>query len=347
MSNRYDTRYDFRIATIDDVSNIMNFIRAEWGENHILASDRKLFIWQYGCQEYGDYNKINVVLMTEKDGQIVGMIGFIPYSNNKECLHISTAITKICANDVMPMAGIELMKRQVALVGEKVNFASGTNPNTILPIFQKVFKHKVGFMEQYYMLNLEADFKVARPSLDEYVDEFTEYPYILKEIVTFDDLSNSYDLKEDNLHMSIKSPEFINKRYFEHPYYKYRKWLINDLEDNSVGVIFGREIEIEGSKILRIVDYRGDLAYLQKIGKALHELLYVEKYEYLDLMVSDLSNYNLQEAGFNKLNHDGKTIIPHYFEPFVQANIKNYYQNNGDVVIFKADGDQDRPNKAL
>ncbi|MBR5648290.1 hypothetical protein [Pseudobutyrivibrio sp.] len=345
MGNRYDTRYDYRIATIDDVSDIMDFIRAEWGENHILANDRKLFIWQYGCQEYGDDSTINVVLMTEKDGQIVGLIGFIPYSNNKACLHISTAITKIRANDVMPMAGIELMRRQVALVGEKVNFASGTNPNTILPIFQKVFKHKVGYMEQYYILNLELDNTIAAPCFDDYIDDFYEYPYILKEISSFGDLSNSYDLNEKNEHMSIKSPEFINKRYFEHPYYTYRKWLINDFDNKTVGVIFGREITIGVSKILRIVDYRGDLVYLEKIGRALHDLLKSEKYEYVDLMVSDLSNYNIQQAGFNKLNPDGKTIIPHYFEPFVKANIKNYYQNNGDVVIFKADGDQDRPNR--
>ncbi len=346
MGNRYDTRYNFRMADINDVDDIMLFIKKEWGENHILAKDKQLFIWQYGCQEYGDNNTINVILMTEKDGRIVGMIGFIPYSINKECLNISTAITKIQSKDVMPMVGVELMKRQMAIVGEKANFASGTNPNTIMPIFEKVFHHTVGVMEQYYILNVDVTYKVAEPDLSEYIDKYEIYPYTLHEILSFEELTEKYDLNEINTHMSIKSPQYINKRYFEHPYYKYRKWIIKNEEHSAVGVLFGRELEVEGSKILRFVDYRGNLAYLSKLGKAFHELIENEGYEYIDLMVSDLSNYNLKQAGFNKLNPEGKTIIPHYFEPFVKKNIKNYFQTSAEIVIFKADGDQDRPNIA-
>ena len=78
MSNKYDKLYDFRIATVEDIDNIMKFIHDEWGENHILAHDKKLFTWQYGSSEYGDNTTINVVLMTKKDGEIVGMIGFVP-----------------------------------------------------------------------------------------------------------------------------------------------------------------------------------------------------------------------------------------------------------------------------
>ena len=41
MSNKYDKLYDFRIATVEDIDNIMKFIHDEWGENHILAHDKK------------------------------------------------------------------------------------------------------------------------------------------------------------------------------------------------------------------------------------------------------------------------------------------------------------------
>ncbi|MCI8584228.1 MAG: hypothetical protein HFH13_14025 [Dorea sp.] len=346
MSNKYDKLYDFRIATVEDIDNIMKFIHDEWGENHILAHDKKLFTWQYGSSEYGDNTTINVVLMTKKDGEIVGMIGFVPYSDNREHLHISTAITKVSSRNVIPMSGIELMKRQVSLVGEEANFASGTNPGTILPFFEKVFKHKVGIMQQYFILNEEIkDFKVARPDLSDYKHTFIETAYSLYEVNGFQELSRRYDLNEMNKHMSIKSPEYVRKRFFEHPYYTYKKWVVMDEKGNGTGVIFGREIEIENTKILRFVDYRGELSHLEKIGSAVHDLIRAEGYEYVDLMASDLTEIKMDEAGFNLLDPDGKTIIPHYFEPFVQENIKNYYQTNYDLVIFKADGDQDRPNR--
>ena len=345
MANRYDARYDFRIADINDTDAIMKFIHDEWSAGHILAHDRDLFLWQYGCSEYGDNNRINVVLMTEKDGTISGMIGFIPYSQDKEHLHISTAITKVRAENALPMAGLELMRRQKALVGEKANFASGANPGTILPLFEKVFHHRTGVMQQYYMLNTAADFKIADPDLASYDPSYGTYPYKLEEITDFDALASRYDLCRINEHMSVKSPEFIKKRYFLHPYYMYRKWLITDESGDSTGVLFGREIEAEGSKALRLVDYRGSLENLEKTGAPLHELMEHEGYEYIDLMVSDLSAYDMKKAGMNLLDPDGNTVIPHYFEPFVRQNVRNWYQNDSDIVIFKADGDQDRPNR--
>lgn len=346
MANKYERLYSFRIATIEDVDDIMKFINDEWGENHILAHDRDLFVWQYGRSEYGDDTTIDVVLMTEKNGQIVGMIGFVPYSENKKHLHISTAITKIRSKNIMPMAGIELMRRQVALVGEEANFASGTNPDTILPLFEKVFKHKVGIMQQYYILNESiSEYHVALPDKKEYKSSFQPSDYRFVEVDTFEGLSEKYDLNEINAHMSIKSPNYIKKRFFEHPYYLYRKWVLIDEKGNGVGVIFGREIIVEQAKILRFVDYRGDLAHLEKLGTAIHNLINEENYEYVDLMASDLTKVKMCDSGFNLLNPDGNTIIPHYFEPYVRENIKNYYQTNYDLVIFKADGDQDRPSK--
>ena len=346
MGNRYDERYNFRMATVNDVDAIMSFIHDEWGESHILAHNKELFLWQYGASEYGDNEKINVVLMTEKNnGDIVGMIGFVPYSQDVNNLHISTAITKIKSRHVMPMAGIELMKRQNILVGEEANFASGTNPDTIMPIFEKVFHHRVGIMQQYYILNpMVEKFRVAKPDKEEYDDSFVPYSYSLQEIFDIRDIERHFDINKVNAHMSIKSKEYINKRFFCHPIYSYRKWFIQNSLNENLGVIFGREIIVDECKVLRLVDYRGDLEHLEKIGSAIRDLMELEGYEYIDLMVSDLSGYKLKEAGFNLLDPNGKTIIPHYFEPFVQENIKNHYQTNYDIVIFKADGDQDRPN---
>lgn len=344
MGNRYDEEFEFRLATIDDVDNIMLFIKKEWGEKHILANDKELFLWQYGASEYSDFKSINVVLAINKSKEIVGMIGFIPYSNYEKKLHISTAITKTKSKGLIPMTGIELMKRQMKLVGESANFASGTNPETILPIFKKVFGHITGVMKQYYILNLNKEkYNVAIPSTNKTNHTFVSTEYKLEEVYSFDDLVKKYDLTEENEYMSIKAPNYIKKRFFEHPYYNYKALLvINDL-NKCVGVLFAREISIENTIILRIVDYRGKLENLEKIGSALNKLISDKDYEYVDLMVSDLSMIDISKSGFQLLDDDD-AIIPNYFEPFVRKNVKIYFQESQNIVIFKADGDQDRPN---
>ncbi len=341
--NRYDEKYEFRLAKIDDIDQIMEFIREYWGAEHILAHDKEVFLWQYGNTEYGNNEDINVVMMLSKEmGDLLGMIGFIPYSS--DCRHISTAITKVRSEGVIPMSGIELMKRQVEFVGEEINFASGTNPDTILPIFKNVFHHTVGVMEQYYMLNPKfSEFKVAKIVDRENVQP-AQTGYTLQFFENIDD-AEDFDFNKYFEHMSIKSKEFIEKRYFNHPVYKYMKWEVLDSNKETVGLLFGREVNVEGTVVLRIVDYRGDLTDLYNAGIAIQHLFESNGYEYIDLMVDLLSCQDMRKAGFSLLNPDGENIIPNYFEPFLRKNIKNYYQKNGDVVIFKADGDQDRPNR--
>ena len=347
MSSKYDTAYSFRMANINDTDNIMHFIREEWDKNHILGHNKELFLWQYGKTEYGDCDTINIVLMEEKkSGLICGMMGFIPYSNNQNELHISTSMGMVKSDNPIPMAGVELIRRQQRMVGEKANFASGTNPKTILPIYERVFKHYTGYMQQYYILNTRKDtFNIA--SIDRMMqssDRFDESGLQLENVDNFEDMSSKYDLLERNRRMSIKSPQYIKKRFFDHPIYHYKKWILN-FKGVNVGALFGREITLNNSIILRLVDYRGNLKYLSCLGTALHDLMWTEGYEYIDLMVSDCSDLGLDRAGFSLLDPDGDIIIPHYFEPFIRKNIKNYYQNNGDIVVFKADGDQDRPNR--
>jgi len=168
---------------------------------------------------------------------------------------------------------------------------------------------------------------------------------IMQEMTNFDEVEQHFDFDLQYNQISNKSKEFLKKRYFEHPIYFYRKWIIKDAEGCCVGLLFAREIKLCGAKVLRIVDYRGALDHLYGIGHALRELLLMENYEYIDIMVDSLPENKMKESGFVLLDTEGSNIIPHYFEPFVRSNIKNHYQKNTDVVIFKADGDQDRPNR--
>lgn len=342
---KIDELYEIRLATIDDVDRIMDFIRREWNENHILAANRELFLWQYGRTEYGNNRDINVLLMLNRsNGEIMGMQGFVQYSEERESSQISTAITKISPRVKIPMAGVELMRRQTGFAGSSGWFAGGANPKTILPILDKIFKHKTGIMQQYYVLNTNiteykiADIKETRTSV------YTNAGYSLHHIETMEELKKRFDIERCYDRLPVKSEQYLKKRFFEHPMYQYIVYGIINRNKNCVGVMFTREIFVNGAKALRIVDYRGDLRELGNIGNCLEELLVDNGYEYIDLMASDPDETVMKRSGFALLDPEDSNIIPNHFEPFERKNTKIYYHKSVDVVIFKADGDQDRPN---
>ena len=327
--NSFDLYYNFRLATVDDVDAIQQFFKDGWGRYNVVASDRDFLLWMYGRQEYGDNQNVNFVIMETKMGEIAGCIGYVPYSNDKQNLQISPA----------------MMKRQMQIVGEKAHFSFGTNPDTIKPIYEKVFHHETGVIQQFYMLN---------PDIDEYKIADIKDRIIHKPVKSDLMLTELYDFKEIELwigenkridRLPYKSTEYIKKRYFNHPVYSYRKWVVNGKSGEQKGILFGRVNELFGRRILRIVDYRGDVDSIRYLGEPLLLIMKRENFEYIDWIAITLSKELMKEAGFELLKYEGENIIPNYFEPYVRKNIKLYYQKDKDIIIFKADGDQDRPNR--
>ena len=50
--NEYDERYEIRIAQKKDIPDIMDFIRHHWREDHIMATNRAFFEYEFlglGC----------------------------------------------------------------------------------------------------------------------------------------------------------------------------------------------------------------------------------------------------------------------------------------------------------
>lgn len=343
--NKYDKLYSFRIASKSDVDTIMTFLKIQWGKNHILANDREFFIWQYGNEQYGDDTTINFVLMEDKKGNLVGVNGFIAYAPLGERRYVSSAITKVKSDIKIPMAGVELIKKFKELVPANAYYSSGTNPKTMIPIGKKIFHYTTGILQQYYMLNSTiTEFKVA--DLKEKISNktFLKDDWKLEELQSFNDISKNYDLQKQYNYQAYKSPEYIEKRYFQHPIYKYKAFALYK-EDSTkyAGILIAREIQVNSTKILRFVDYLGEINNLSGIGVSLQNLIIQAGYEYVDLVVGSIKEELLEGSGF-RLRKD-EAVIPMYFEPFLRRNIEIWYQKSKeDIIIFKADGDQDRPN---
>jgi hypothetical protein len=97
------------------------------------------------------------------------------------------------------------------------------------------------------------------------------------------------------------------------------------------------------------MDYLGNENDIIYISKYLYQIVIDNDYEYIDFMCYGFNDDNLKEACFTKINLESNDlIVPNYFSPFVQENIKiNFMADTKEldkIRIFKADGDQDRPN---
>jgi len=342
--NKYDEYYTFRIANIDDVENIMLFLKKEWKEDHILANDREMFMWQYGNNHFGDDNTINFVIMEDANKQIVGVNGYVPYSKEGDNRFISSAITKVKSQNVLPMAGVELVKRFRDLTNAKEEYSSGTNSKTMIPIAKRVMRYDVGIMKQYYILNpMVKNYLIAKPALNDTLTFGGELgkKYILVQKPNFEDTNFNFNIIYDN--QGYKSKDYLIHRYCNHPIYEYIIYALWDGHDNVVGFLIAREISVQERKILRIVDYIGNINNLKEIGTSLQKILVDKNYEYIDLVTSGLNEEIINGMGLELRNDE--TVIPMYFEPFVRKNVDIWYQrSNEHITIFKADGDQDRPN---
>ncbi len=137
-----------------------------------------------------------------------------------------------------------------------------------------------------------------------------------------------------------KNYEYIVNRYVNHPSYKYSFLLIYRGEDLLTVSVF-REINIDGSKVSRIVDGFGENITNPMFSYNISQFLKDFNYEYIDL-VSNIEH--MPGSGF--VSSSESIIIPNYFEPFEKRNVQiDYaYKSTSDLVIYRGDSDQDRPN---
>ena len=147
----------------------------------------------------------------------------------------------------------------------------------------------------------------------------------------------------------ILNPNYIINRYFNHPNYKYKIYILRDNQKYLCSLLVVRKIRFKNSSLLRLVDYQGNKNFLSRIYTPLQELLKAEKSEYIDFYQHGLAEKIFKNSGFIN-TEETNFIVPNYFEPFVRKKIKLNFAykssvKNKKIYFFKGDGDQDRPNR--
>ena len=322
-------------ASLEDIPSIMRFIDEQWKENHILARDRDFFEWQFV-----DGNQVNVFLAVDDSGKIYGMLGAILYSHSAHP-DISGSIWKTIKSE-NPMLGIELGDFVYAQLGARYACSPGMNKRAC-KIYQLQGMDVVS-MEHYYRLNNKNRYVIARIT-QKTIPAAKDTQFRLELIHSVEDMKQI--IPEQTLLDGIMSKDYayIEKRYFQHPIYRYDIWKIIDSAGESHAVLITREEQVQDSKCCKIVDFYGRETDMGQITAALDSMMKERDYEFIDIYSYGVPAKLYEKAGFVRCEENSENIIPNYFHPFEQKNISlNLIDPHAEgLKIFRGDGDQDRP----
>ena len=334
----YDNKYDIRLAQIDDIVSIMNFINVYWKKGHILGTNRKLFEY-----EHVDGNKVNFLLAVDRtDNSIVGILGFILASHNLTKLDVWTGIWKVKSGE-MPLLGMEMYKRLSGMISARSLLGVGDNQATTGFLLRKLTRtFNIWRMDHYYFLAKRENYKLAKITHMPVYSNSSEVETTALKLNKIDDVKELVGIFQCH-EFPHKDLWYIEHRYFNHPLFKYHIYGLKRKQQKAI-IIF-RIQECNGSGALRIVDYIGNQNCFSGINKFISDCLEIYNCEYADFYVHGFNKNCIMSAGFCERTENDSNIIPNYFSPYEQRNIEIYVSGNiNDVLFCKADGDQDRPN---
>ena len=309
-----------------DTEKLFSFLKENWNNNHIYIQDQKYFGYEFS-------DNSNFVL-AKNDNKIVATLGYFDYDNKGD---IWTVIWK---NSGKMDDGLKCLQFLLNASYKSVS-SCGINKKTI-PIYE-FLGINTGRLKHFYILNQELEeYNIAKISEKNIKKIETKDVEDLIEVESIDELLKLINYQELKKYNFYKSPEYFNKRYFKHPYYKYHILLKSK---NANSILVYRIIKVNGGSCIRIMDFLGDEKEFNKLTNYLIDKMLKEKHEYIDIYEVGIEDEILEDSGFIERIEEDSNIIPNYFEPFVQKNIEIYYMSNcnSKFRIFKGDGDQDRP----
>lgn len=341
--NKYDERYEFCLAKRENIDEIMNYIEEYWRKGHILARNREFFEY-----EFADEDGVHFVLARDKmnDNKIAGLIGYCFCSKDnlyQDKWGVIWSVGKV--NREMPMLGVEIFNRLQSMVPTRSEIGVGDDEKTTVPLMSKYYKQKVGKLNHYYMLNDLLEYKIALVG-KKCVAPIKDIGrlYHLEKLSNIQDAIRNFKFEKFRNNIPYKDSWYIDRRFFNHPIYKYDIYGVVDEDGNMEAIVVIRRITVGNRNVLRIVDYIGDKNVIQYLQIPFWKMMDTQT-EYIDFYCYGFEDRLLKKAGFVKREMNDCNIVPNYFEPFVQKNVDIWFNSTAEnVTICKADADQDRPN---
>lgn len=333
-------QYTIRLCKKNEYEKLIEFFKRYWDESHVFCRNKKIFEFQHGDARDGEYDFI--IAVHNLTNEIHGVLGFISSStydkgNIKNPIFVSGALWKVrddIVNQEIGRLGLGMLFFLLKKYPKAAYTTLGLSRDS-----QQIYDalhFDFGLMEHYYIANRDINsfFIADEPVVNHNAKEDTDYKLqFISEI--------PQELK--SCFFPPKDVAYIENRYSKHPFYRYE--MLGVYKNNQIkSVWITREIDVNNHKCMRIVDIVGDISELKGLEGNIYKFLKERKAEYIDCYCHGINKEFFFQIGFKEV--EGKTIIPNYFEPYEKKNVDIYYAAYSEkpIVIFKGDGDQDRPN---
>ena len=322
----------------NDLNNLISFLKKNWINKDTKFKNIKFFKWFYFNKKFKKYNFVII----KKNNLIKGCLGFYVNDNYyKNVIWLSFWL--IDQKNRENFDGLSLLNFLKLKFKNSIFATTGMNHKTI-PIY-KILGFRVLQLKHFYFVNpFIRNFKLAMIKKTKVINiEKNNYNLTTKNKIDF--LKNNKMFKI-NKKLYLKDVNYIIKKYQVNPFYKYNFYIIHK-KKTFFGFFVGRESNFKKKKALRFVEFFGNQTKIPLIKKQLLDLIKLNNYEYIDFYNYGISNKNLSKAGFILNNYNDDVIIPNYYQPFIKKNIKlnlAFSPPHYKLLVFKGDGDQDRPN---
>ena len=317
---------------------LMNFIDQHWRKDHILAREQAVLEWYYGTERGCNF------LLARKDGEIFAVLGYIDadrfYPQPPEHSELWLALWKVREDAGVPGLGLRL------ILDLKKRYPH--RPVSVLGLSEaaskiySLLRYKVKTLDQLFIYNRQLEsYRLLQGNQPRYSCE----PF--DGVVSLNDSVEQLRIDAAQISDSRqRGEEYFIHRYLKNPFNNYKLFRIE--LDGEIGYAIGRVMSANGSSALRLVDFYGSLVLLGQALAWFEQYLQSERLEYMDLYLCSEQSRQLQACGFiNRMDCAANVIVPNYFEPFVAQNIdlQCAMENGFSGPVFKADGDQERPNQ--
>lgn len=351
-----------RFAVASDQPLISQFLDQHWRKDHIFATNPELMRWQHTSIDSSS-DALNFVLAVRQTAgsntEIIGILGFIPFRRFDEQLSevdLALAIWKVRDDAGVSGLGLLLLKAITKKFQPRLICAVGIS-QMVKPIY-KALKYQVAELSHAALFNkaYQHTSMLAVNVPDEAFSDWSHPKDVTLLAITDDQLPAGIDCSEIDQLCALRTPQkswnYLRNRYLNHPWYSYQLKAVLH-QGRLQGIFIWRMVSVESknARILRIVDYIGHDSAIKLCSVLLHDELVKSDCQYIDTMHYGLERSMLIEAGFVSTSDFPDLILPNYFEPFEPKKVTvelSYLVNPKhvahNVVLFRADSDQDRPN---
>lgn len=314
-----------RLAQNNERGLITDFLDTHWGSRHPLIHCTDFFEHYYMPRGQLQF------ALAFSENELCAVAGYI-LANERKAPDIWVSIW--CAKKGYNGAGLELMAALPKLTGARVMACNNIRPKTIA--FYTFLGYTADRLPHYYRLGDTDTFQVAKIAQAERLPVSPGKP--LEPLPTEEALRAV--LQPNETLSPHKDLWYLTRRYYHFPRQSYDVWHLDGR------ILVTRTVDVEGRRVLRVVDYIGPAEDFPLLGFGIDLLMKEQNIEYADCYCAGISAEQMAQAGWSERKEDCPNIIPNYLTPPLYENTEYYYftSNSEHFMMFKADGDQDRPN---